>query len=224
MCVCCRLDIHQRLLVSPMTNWHVGDTVHTHGHSAFRCSEKDKIKPEVVVVRKRENFVLAERCWRCSSQRKKERIKVMKEDFEGLERDDCWTELKFKENIQAENTKQIRCIPSTIPRTRFLLAVVVVTPFFSPSSSFLSLMAFFWEMLDAHSLSLALVRRPICSDLTTTKMSPIYAPMPWSDPNVKIVGPHRKWIWHLHGLSCTVRPVSGNEAKQHKVVQYTCLL
>ena len=40
------------------------------------------------------------------------------------------TELKFKENIQAENTKQIRCIPSTIPRTRFLLVVVVTLFFF----------------------------------------------------------------------------------------------
>ena len=142
---------------------------------------------------------------RCSSSPKKER-KVMTEILKSLkERKKEETKLKFKENIQAENTKQIRCIPSTIPRTRFLL-VVVVTLFFLSVCPFT-----LWEM----SFSLALARRPICSseddDVADLRSSALIR------SECEIVGPHRNWIWHLHEPLCTVRPDCCNRSVEVKL-------
>ena len=89
--------------------------------------------------------------------------------------------MKFKENIEAGNTKRIRYIPSRIPvkETRFFF-------FFDPHPRRRRLFPFF---------CISSVQSAAADQMMTTKtMSPIYARVPWSDPirsQCEIVGPHR---------------------------------
>ena len=209
MCVCCRLDIHQRLLVSPMTNWHVGDTVHTHTHtapSALGERERQDKAGGSKKEKKGENFVLAERCWRDVRLllRKKEKSWRRFWKSKGEEKGRNWTEIQGEYSSRKHETK----------------SDAFHQQFHEPVSSWSSSLLFFflsvcpftlWEM----SFSLALARRPICSseddDVADLRSSALIR------SECEIVGPHRNWIWHLHEPLCTVRPDCCNRSVEMKL-------